>query len=339
MPQLLIYTSILILLFILELLYFRIANHYNIIDKPNERSSHTSITLRGGGIIFPLAAVLFYIFFGFQYPYFLMGLSAIAIISFLDDLHTLNNKIRIIIHLIAVALLFYQWDLFTLPWYWIIIIAIVVIGTINAYNFMDGINGITGSYSLLTIASLYYINQNVVSFTSSDLLLLIGLSLLVFNYFNFRSKAKCFAGDVGSVSIAFIIIFLIGQLILETQNLLYFFLLLIYGLDAVSTILFRLIRKENIFKAHRSHFYQHLANERKWSHLAVSGLYAVLQLAVNALLIVLSAELSGFEESMYKLLGIALIAGLLFILIRILIEGKNRLFTAIAEPSPLERAG
>jgi UDP-N-acetylmuramyl pentapeptide phosphotransferase/UDP-N-acetylglucosamine-1-phosphate transferase len=325
MPGPLVYICILLLLFFLELLYFRIAGRYNIIDKPNDRSSHTSITLRGGGIIFPLAALIFYVFFKFQYPYFLLGLLAISVISFLDDILTLNNKIRILIHLIAVGLLFYQWALPPLPWYWIIVIAIVVIGTINAYNFMDGINGITGSYSFLAIATLYYINENSVEFTSSDLLLIIALSLLVFNFFNFRKKAKCFAGDVGSVSIAYIIIYLIGQLILKTQNLMYFSLLLIYGLDAVTTILFRLIRKENIFKAHRSHFYQYLANEKKISHLSISGLYGTIQLLVNTLIILFYSHPTNFLESFSSLSFIICLTVVLFISLRFLVEGNRRL--------------
>jgi len=309
-------------LFILELAYFKIADHFNIIDKPNSRSSHTTITLRGGGIIFLMAALLWFIFYGFIYPYFITGLFLIALISFLDDLITLNNKIRLSVHLLAVLLMFYQWGLFDLAWYWIPLALVFVIGTINAYNFMDGINGITGSYSLLAISTLYYINEKIVSFTSSDFLIIIGLSLIVFNFFNFRKKAKCFAGDVGSVSIAFIIVFLIGQLILKTQNFVYILLLLVYGLDAVITIGFRLIRKENIFEAHRSHFYQYLANERKWSHLMVSGLYFLMQLVVNAIVLFFA------KESYILAIVLVLSAGLLFLTVRFAVEGKKRLIGA-----------
>lgn len=276
---------ILLGLFIIEIAYFKIADHFNIIDKPNARSSHQTITLRGGGIIFSFAGIIYFILSGFQYPYFIIGLFAIATISFLDDILTLNNKVRLSIHLIAVLLMFYQWELFAQPWYWLVIALVFVIGTINAYNFMDGINGITGSYSLLAIATLYYINEKVVAFTDSDLLITVGLSLLVFNFFNFRKKAKCFAGDVGSVSIAFIIVFLIGQLILKTQNFAYILLLLVYGLDTATTVFFRKIRKENIFEAHRSHLYQYFANQKKISHLIVSGAYFLCQLLVNVVLI------------------------------------------------------
>ena len=309
-------------LLILELIYFKIAGYFNIIDKPNSRSSHSAITLRGGGIIFIIAVLIFFFFNDYQYPYFMLGLLAIGIISFIDDLFTLNNKVRLSIHLISVLLMFFQWHLFELNWYWIPIALIFVIGTINAYNFMDGINGITGSYSLLAIGTMYYVNEKVVFFTSSDLLIVIGLSLLVFNFFNFRKKAKCFAGDVGSVSIAFIIIFLIGQLILKTQNFTYILLLLIYGLDAVITISFRLIRKENIFEAHRSHFYQYLANEKKWGHLVVSGLYFFVQVLINAII------LFFIVDSYLMAIVFVVCFGVIFLVVRFLMEGKVRLVGA-----------
>jgi len=307
------------LLFFLELAYFKIADHFNIIDKPNARSSHQNITLRGGGVIFSFAGMIYFILSGFQYPYFIIGLLAIATISFIDDMLTLNNKIRLSIHLISVLLMFFQWSLFQLDWYWIPVALIFVIGTINAYNFMDGINGITGSYSLLAIASLYYINKEVVQFTSSDLLIVVGLSLLVFNFFNFRKRAKCFAGDVGSVSIAFIIVFLIGHLIIKTGNFNYILLLLVYGLDAVITIFFRLIRKENIFEAHRSHFYQYLANERKWSHLVVSGLYFGVQFFINSLIVFL------LKESFIMAICFVVVSVAAFLILRFLTEGKRKL--------------
>lgn len=320
MMSLLTTIIILIAIFLVEIFYFKIANHFNIIDKPNERSSHTAITLRGGGIVFSLAALIFYFVFGFQYTYFIIGLTLISLISFLDDIFTLNNKVRLSIHLLSVILMFCQWQLFELSWYWIPIAAIFVIGTINAYNFMDGINGITGGYSLLAIATLYYINQMVVPFSSANLLITIGLSLIVFNFFNFRKKAKCFAGDVGSVSIAFVIVFLIGQLVIQTHNFNYILLLLVYGLDAVVTIFFRVIRKENIFKAHRSHFYQFLSNEQKVPHLVVVAIYMLVQLIINGILIFF------IGENLVSALLLLIVAGILFLSLRFKFEGKKRLF-------------
>lgn len=322
------YLFIFAVLFVLELVYFKIADHFNIIDKPNARSSHTSVTLRGGGIIFATAGFIFYCSNGFQYSFFIVGLVSIAFISFLDDILTLNNKVRLSVHLLSVLLIFYQWQLFTLPWYWLFIAAIFVIGTINAYNFMDGINGITGGYSLITILTLYFINNQVIEFSSNKLIIITGLSLLVFNFFNFRRKAKCFAGDVGSVSIAFIIIFLIGQLILKTENFAYILLLLFYGLDTATTVFFRKIRKENIFEAHRSHFYQYLANQLKWNHLAISGLYMIVQLLINVLIVFL------VKDSI--LIAVTLIVFLtsLFLGMRFAIEGKQYLLERYSQVKP-----
>ena len=338
MPEVLIYLIILISLFFLELVYFRIAFQYRIIDKPNDRSSHRKFTIRGGGVIFGIAALLWFFYSGFSYPYFLSGLLLIAFISFLDDLHTLKSGIRSLVHILAVSLLLYQLGL-DLSWYWLPVILILIVGTINAYNFMDGINGITGGYSLILLSSLFYINRYVEAFTSESLLIISILSLLVFNFFNFRRKAKCFAGDVGSVSIAFIICFLLIQLIVQTQNVLFIGFLLVYGLDAVTTILFRLIRKENIFEAHRTHFYQYLANERKWLHLWVSGMYAGVQLIVNGLVIVAAEHIEGFERSLVVLVAGLSIVGIAFVLLRIRFEGKERLLGRAVESAPLERVG
>lgn len=310
----------LIVLFAAELLYFKIADHYNIIDKPNHRSSHTAITIRGGGVIFPIALLLHSVITGFSYPYFLTGLLVISFISFLDDIKELSSKIRILFHLIAVALLFFQVGMFSFPFYWILLGLIFVIGTINAINFMDGINGITGGYGLITLLTLYYINLRVVNFTDGSVLLISIVSVLVFNFFNFRTQAKCFAGDVGSVSLAFIIVFFLLQLIIKTGNPAYLLLLLLYGLDTATTIVFRLIRRENIFKAHRSHFYQYLVNEKKQPHLLVATLYLFFQGIINVLLILF------FKVSILKALLFSIILLFVFVTMRVLVEGNKKLF-------------
>ena len=89
------YLIILTLLFVAELLYFRIADKYNIIDKPNERSSHTRITLRGGGIIFYFGALAFFLTNHLEYPWFILGLTLITFISFADDIHSISQGKRL----------------------------------------------------------------------------------------------------------------------------------------------------------------------------------------------------------------------------------------------------
>lgn len=279
-----------VFLFISILIYFKIADKYNIIDKPNHRSAHSQITLRGGGIIFPIAFIIFSLF-NFnesvhEYWSFGLGLLAICFISFLDDIRTLSNRIRLSIHFISVVLLLYFTDTFSLMpfWAWPIFF-IMIIGTLNAYNFMDGINGMTGIYSLVTLVSLLYINKEIVSFAEDDFIIYPILASLVFLFFNFRKKAKCFAGDVGSMGIGFWVIGLITLLIMKTQDYKYILLLSIYGVEVVLTIIERILLKENIFEAHRRHLYQLFANEKKVSHLLISTTYAVVQLIVNVFLI------------------------------------------------------
>jgi len=279
-----IYILLFIILFAVELAYFHIADRFNIIDRPNERSSHSTVTLRGGGIIFYVAVLLYFVLSGFPYPWFFLGLTLMTTISFLDDVFTLSNKLRLLIHFSSVLLMAYQLDLFAMPWYVLLIAFVVAVGVINAYNFMDGINGITASYSLAVGGLLLLVNQTV-SFVEQDLLIYTLLGIGVFAFFNFRNKAKCFAGDVGSVAIAYILLFALGALMLATGEFLYILFLSVYGIDAVWTIVRRLVRRENIFQAHRSHLYQFLGNEAKVNKLLVSFLYGAVQFLIGLLVI------------------------------------------------------
>lgn len=276
------YLLIFILLLALELLYFKLADKFNIIDKPNQRSSHSRITLRGGGIIFYLGIVLYTCSYGFTYPWFLLGLTLICLISFVDDIHSVSSKIRVLFHFVAMLLMFYQWGLYTdFPWWYIGVALVFCTGVLNAYNFMDGINGITGGYSLVILSTLAYINYELVSFVDPPFIYVSLLSVVVFNLFNFEKKAKCFAGDVGSIGIAFIILFLLGKLILTTGSLYWIILLAVYGVDSILTIVHRLMLHENIFEPHRKHAYQIMANELGIPHVKVSVFYMCLQLLIN----------------------------------------------------------
>ena len=276
------YLIILVLLFLAELFYFKVADKYNIIDKPNERSSHTRITLRGGGVIFYFGALVYFLTSGFEYPWFMLALTFVAIISFIDDIRSTSQKLRLVFHFSAMALMFYQWGLFSLSWWWIIIALIICTGIINAYNFMDGINEITGGYSLVVLLSLAYIDEEVTPFVEQDLIYTVIMSVLVFCFFNFRKKARCFAGDVGSVSIAFILLFLLGKLIIQTGDFSWIILLSVYGVDSVLTIFHRLMLHENIGLPHRKHLYQLMANELRIPHVVVSVIYMVLQFLIVA---------------------------------------------------------
>ena len=295
------YTYIIIAAVLLatELLYLRIADKCNIIDKPNERSSHSTIVLRGGGIIFAISMIVWLILQMVQgewcmvqnYLPFMVGLVLICGVSFIDDVRSLPDSVRLVAQFVAMILMFYQLDMLHADLWWAVIIALIVcVGVSNIINFMDGINGITGAYAMASLIPLYLINsanglsaQGVSGFVDESLIITVMLADLVFCYFNFRprDKAKCFAGDVGSLVVAFILLFMISGLVMATGDVTYLIFLLVYGVDGVLTIFHRIMLHENIGQAHRKHVYQLMANELKMSHITVSLIYAGLQLAIS----------------------------------------------------------
>ena len=302
------YLVVLVLLFLAELFYFYIADKYNIIDKPNERSSHTRITLRGGGVIFYFGVLAYFLTNHFEYPWFMLALTLVTFISFVDDIRSTSQVLRLVFHFSAMALMFYQWGLFALPWWTILVALIICTGIINAYNFMDGINGITGGYSLIILGALAFINHSVVSFVEPDFIYTMLCAVLVFNFFNFRKRAKCFAGDVGAVSIAFTILFLIGRLIIQTGDFSWIILLVVYGIDSVLTIVHRLMLHENIGLPHRKHMYQIMANELRMPHVVVALIYMMMQAIVVIGYLILR------EYGYWYLLGSVFLLSMLYLL-------------------------
>ncbi len=285
------YLIIVVLLLAIELAYFEIADRFNIIDKPNQRSSHTRIVLRGGGIIFAIALWVWNMMSDFEYPWLLTGVTLAASISFIDDIHSLPDSLRLVAHFVAMFLVFQevgilQWNM------WLIIpfaLIVAVAGT-NIFNFMDGINGITGGYSIAVLIPLIVKNEELkvksgAGFIDETMLIVILLSVLVFCFFNFRQKAKCFAGDVGSIGMALILVFCIGRLMYVTGDITWIVLYLVYGADGMMTIFHRIILHENLGEAHRKHAYQLMANELKMPHVVVSGIYMVLQLLISLIVI------------------------------------------------------
>ena len=330
--ELIKYGAILLVLLLLELLYFRLADRFNIIDKPNQRSSHSRIVLRGGGIIFTIALWVWSIMSGFEYPWLLAGVTLAAGISFIDDIKSLPDSIRLVVQFLSVILVFAE--IFAapsavpelveglLPWLIMLFALIVAVAGTNIFNFMDGINGITGGYSLAILIPLFLLNRSqrfldklemtdtlgmtdgsVIStecnewrdpsttfgmtggFMDETMLIVIGLSVLVFCFFNFRKKAKCFAGDVGSIGMALILVFCIGRLMYVTGDVSWIVLYLIYGVDGMMTILHRIMLHENLGQAHRKHAYQLMANELKIPHVVVSSIYMAMQLVVSLIAI------------------------------------------------------
>lgn len=283
------YLIIAVILVVAELVYFRIADKCNIIDKPNERSSHSHVVLRGGGIIFTIGLWIWSVFFGFQYPWLLAAVTLVAGVSFIDDIHSLPDSVRLVAQFIAMGMMFWQLDMIHPELWWAVILAMIVcVGATNIYNFMDGINGITAGYSLAVLIPLLLLNMKGV-FVEESLIIVTTLSVLVFSYFNFRpkNKAKCFAGDVGSVGIALILLFLIGCKIMQTGDITWLAFLLVYGIDGCCTIIHRIMLHENLGEAHRKHAYQIMANELKMGHVTVSLIYMFMQLSISFVMVYL----------------------------------------------------
>lgn len=286
-------------------LYIRIAPKLGIVDKPNVRSSHSQVTVRGGGIIFPVAAICWFIYSGFQFHWFFTGLIIISLISYWDDLSSVSSKIRLIFHFIALLLLAIELGTENIIWWLWVPVLIVSAGAINSYNFMDGINGITAGYSLSILVCIWITNNYQQEFISNELLYFIIISVCVFSFFNFRTNAKCFAGDIGAISLAYIIVFLLIKLIIQSGNWLYILFLCIYGVDSVSTILIRLKLKENIFAAHRKHLYQLLVNELKISHIKVAIAYSIFQVIISMAVFYFSNQNIGMIRS--SIIGVSII--------------------------------
>jgi UDP-N-acetylmuramyl pentapeptide phosphotransferase/UDP-N-acetylglucosamine-1-phosphate transferase len=305
-----IYFLIVLFLFLFEFLYIRIADRYNIIDKPNHRSSHTKVAIRGGGIIFPIAMLIAYLL---GYVSWLLTLATVlvAVISFIDDIKPLHQLPRFGSQIIAFLLVVYDLNLFVEAFWFLPVIMIFLIGWINAFNFMDGINGITVLYALSAIVSFSVLPIHQ---SSLPLLITMGLSCLVFGFFNVRTTAKTFAGDVGSISLALFLGYFMIKTIVYTGQIGFLLFFSVYGIDAVITIINRIKRKENIFEAHRSHLYQYLVNEYGYSHVLIAVIYAVVQLLLNG--VVLYLDHQGIL-TFVTALALLLVVTFIYLLVRI----------------------
>ncbi|MFT4801390.1 MAG: UDP-GlcNAc:undecaprenyl-phosphate GlcNAc-1-phosphate transferase [Flavobacteriaceae bacterium] len=305
------YLLILFALSITSYVYLKLAIKYKIIDKPNERSSHTKITVRGGGIVFTIAMLLFFFLNDYQYPYFMLGVLLISVVSFLDDIFTLSSKIRFPFQFLAVFLILFQVGVPLSPFLGFSFLLILGVGIVNMFNFMDGINGLTGMYSAAVLSGLYFVNLNE-SIINSELIIYSFLAVLVFGFYNFRKKALFFAGDIGSIAIGMLIFFLGLFLSIELKSPLIILLVVLYGADASYTLLYRkFFTKENIFDPHRSHIYQKLVRRKKISHLQVAVIYSGIQICIN--FIVFKSYKMDMQSQLFIFAGIVAVFTVLYV--------------------------
>lgn len=318
---------------IIMLAYFPIARRLKLYDVPNERSSHSNIAFRGGGVIVPLSLVLYLIFFGNKGNdiYLILGVLLAATVSFYDDYKGANIFVRLMCHFVSVGLIFKQIvEVVPHEPFEVILITIVCVAAVNAYNFMDGINAITGLYTLTIYETIIlyqvYISPEVTLFNPHLLIILI-FAIIIFGYYNFRSKAVVFAGDVGSVSLGLLAVFYIAKLIFYNENIIFLSMVAVYGVESGLTIFYRLIKGQNIFQAHRLHLFQDLVNIVGFSHLKTSLLYTLVQVIINTgMLIALYYNFNGYLYFAY----IIILLVSLYIIMKYYIK-KNYTITAHEE--------
>lgn len=311
-----LYAGILIVLFIIELLYFKVAERFSIIDVPNQRSSHSYKTLRGGGIIFSISVIIYNLVFGWHYPFFTAGLICLTVISLADDIKHQSRRFRAFVQLLSSFLLFIETTLPAGFFLWIIAL-VILMGMINAYNFMDGINGMTAFYSFTVMVGLCVINKQLHAFDEL-LLICVALSNIVFTFFNARKTARCFAGDIGSISMAYILLFFTASCIVISRNPIFLLFFTLYAIDVIVTILQRLQKREIIFDAHRMHLFQCLANENKMPQILISGMYAFIQMMITVG-VLLTWKKDPATQAIYAICVIAIVLFLyLFIKFRLL---------------------
>lgn len=296
MEYLIKYSIITIILILLEVAYFLIAKRYHIGSEVTPRSSHNKFIITGAGLIFYISAILFYTFFNPKlpstFPIMLIGTSILAIISFYDDIKNLTPWLRLTIQIIVVATTFNQ--IFIDGYYEIYLLVLICgVGFINAFNFMDGINGILVSYSIVTLSTILYCYltiSNNIEYGIIQFIIPLIIATAIFGVLNFRVNAKCFSGDVGAIVMGFFILYLMVELILRTSEASLIIFLIVYAIDTVFTIFQRLFAGENIFLPHRLHLYQTLANLKKIHHYKISLGYALVQLSINVIYFIIPTD-------------------------------------------------
>ena len=277
-----IYLLVFLLLLGVEVGYIVLARRHGIMDIPNVRSSHHEGVVRGGGIVFYAACLIFFVLNRGMWPWFMLGMTLITAVSFIDDLRSLKPGIRLLVQLVGLFLVLFQFSVFNLVGWKSFIAVFAAICIVNVYNFMDGINGMTGLYTLLCLLTLSYVNAFVVWFIPQDIITFVLLADVVFLFFNCRRQARCFAGDVGAVCLGVIVVYFFGRLLQYSgAEISYMTFLVVYGMDAGFTVLRRLWLKQPVLLPHRVFIFHLLANEGGQPHLRVSAYYAVLQLLVN----------------------------------------------------------
>lgn len=267
------------------LLYIKVARQFGWKVLSGTRDHQNLPVVSGAGFIFPLSVFLmFLISEELAFEPWMIGLLCLTFLSWLDDFRNLSALWRLIIHIICIGTWMIGYNIPDITWLWIGIILIGGAGWMNAFNFMDGINGMMVMMSLVSLGTFYFTLESASMhvFIVSQI-----VAVLILAYFNVRQKAIAFAGDVGSISMGFFLGYLMWQLIYTTGKWEYILFFLVFAIDAGITIFLRLLKKENILQAHEQHLYQIIIKCYPEKSLMISMMYALYQLLINIMLVTL----------------------------------------------------
>lgn len=292
--------------------YRKLALFWNIVSVPDERSAHHQPVIQGAGIIFMVVIWVYYVLLQQIELAFLIPVSLICMIGFWDDVQPLPIGLRLSVQIIAIAIfLLWNYPAFNIT---ILTIGLLLLGGVNAFNFMDGINGMLGGYSLATLVSLILINT-FFHFAHMEFLFLLLISVLLFTIFNFRKTPLFFAGDAGSLILGFILMVLTINLISTSGAIIWILLLSVFGIDVGMTLLRRVLKRKNILKPHREHLYEILFHRSDMSALQICGFYILIQVLINIFICVAFYALNWPVIWIFSAVFVVL-TGLYFILLR-----------------------
>jgi len=290
---------------------------FGLVDRPLERSSHSEVTPRAGGIGISGAGIAAAIAFGLPVVAWL-PMAGIGFLGLVDDRWHVEPRLRLFVQCMLAGLsTLWLLSQTSLPVMIVlaatIMFVLILVGTTNIYNFMDGSNGMAGLMGVVVFGTLAVLSLAIAKDVEiGRVALIIAAACCGFLPLNLRRRAHVFMGDVCSTFLGFTAALLALQLWMEQPiwGLCALGAMTVFYVDAGLTLVARLRRHERLFEAHRMHAYQRLVNELGWAHPVAAVTYASIQSAVSVLLVV-SIRWGG-RAMIGELAGVAIVFSCLY---------------------------
>ena len=313
----LLVSSYLLASFIIPIIREKAIN-IGLVDKPNKRKKHIGKIPLAGGISIALSTVIIYFsayLTGLIMPNntiaVTLGLSMLLlVVGAVDDKHDISARIKLLVQFILANVLFFNglkiqslygfFGVFEMPFIaQYALTLIIIVGVINAYNLMDGIDGLLASIALNSFLILAAIAWWTTLYELMIYCLILAGSSLAFLKANFSKKQKIFLGDAGSlfigfniVSIALVLINSVAGSNKEVQITVWMIgLMSLPVIDSLRVYIYRMLRGKNPLKADRSHFH-HIALQ-----IGLSPKHIDILVSIVMLVIVIGLSISAISSS------------------------------------------